>query len=153
MIVGTAQEAETVGQDFQRSLAEHQPVQLHPLFQDLENQILLLDAGDVGQVFLAGLLDQLRHAHPLQFGDVDVALLDLLVPIVGVVGFLDAACRLFGQLFGQAQRFAIDRRIVVLVGRQRSFGFANTRTFELGHDPLLLKGKLWRAHGKRPRWG
>ena len=78
MIVGAAEEAEAVGQDLQGPLAEHQPVELHPLLENPEDQVLLLDAGVLGEVFLAGLLDQFGHRHPLQFGDVGVArLLDL----------------------------------------------------------------------------
>ena len=104
MIVGAAQEAETVGQDLQRALAEHQAVELHPLLEDLEDQVLLLDARDFGQVFLAGLFDQLRHGHPLQFGDMDVALLDLFVAVVRLVAELGG---FVGQLFGQAQWLAV----------------------------------------------
>ena len=62
VIIGAAKKAEAVGQDFQRAFAEHQAVELHALLEDLEDQILLLDPHEVGQVFLAGLLDQLRHA-------------------------------------------------------------------------------------------
>ena len=86
MVVGTAEEAEPVGQDLQRPLAVHQPVELHPLLQNPEDQVLLLDAGVVGEVFLAGLLDQFGHRHPLQLGDVGIArLLDLLVAVVDFV--------------------------------------------------------------------
>ena len=46
VVVGTAEEAEAVGQDLQRPLAVHQPVELHPLLEDLEDQVVLLDAGD-----------------------------------------------------------------------------------------------------------
>ena len=56
MVVGAAEEAEAVGQDFQRALAEHQAVELHPLLEDAEDQVLLLEAGDFGEVLLAGLL-------------------------------------------------------------------------------------------------
>jgi hypothetical protein len=42
VVIGTAQKAEAVGQDLQRSFAVHQSVQLDPLFEDLEDQILLL---------------------------------------------------------------------------------------------------------------
>ena len=126
VVVGAAEEAEAVGQDFQRAFAEHQAVELHPLFEDPEDQILLLDAGDLRTVLLAGLLDELRHAHPLQLGDVDVALLDLLVAIVGFVVAADrsiVAIRLFRQLFGQRKRlflvsqiFRITRITIVTVG-------------------------------------
>ena len=101
VIVGAAQKPEPVGQDLQRSLAVHQPVHLHAFFQDAEDQVLLLHARHVGDVLFAGLLDQLGHAHLLQFGDVDLALLDFLVAIVGLV--LHAAIRLVRQLFGQRQ--------------------------------------------------
>ena len=86
MIVGAAEEAEAVGQDLQRAFAVHQAVELHPLLENLEDQVLLLDAGDIGEVVLAGLLDQFGHRHPLQLGDVGVArLLDLLVARVDFV--------------------------------------------------------------------
>ena len=106
VIVGAAEEAEAVGQDLQRPLAEHQAVELHALLEDLEDQVLLLDARDFGEVFLAGLLDQLRHGHPLQLGDVDVALLDLLVAVVRFVAHVGG---FVGQFLGQAQRLAIEQ--------------------------------------------
>ena len=107
MVVGAAEEAEAVGQDLQRALAVHQPVELHPLLEDLEDQVLLLDAGVVGDVLLAGLLDQLGHRHPLQFGDVGVArLLDLLVAVVGSSS--TPAIGLVGQLLGQRERLSLS---------------------------------------------
>ena len=47
MVVGAAEEAEAVGQDFERPLAVHQAVELHPLLEDAEDQVLLLEAGDI----------------------------------------------------------------------------------------------------------
>ena len=44
VVVGAAQEAEAVGQDFERAFAEHQAVLLDPLLEDLEDQVLLLQA-------------------------------------------------------------------------------------------------------------
>ena len=86
VVVGAAEEAEAVGQDLQRPLAVHQAVELDPLLEDFEDQVLLLDAGVVGDVLLAGLLDQLGHRHLLQLGDVRVGrLLDLLVALADVV--------------------------------------------------------------------
>ena len=105
MIVGAAEEAEAVGQDFERPLAEHQAVDLHPLFQDAKDQVLPLEAGDFGQVLLAGLFDELRHAHPLQLGDVGLALLVQSLERLGGP-FEVAAVGQFGQLFGQRQRLA-----------------------------------------------
>ena len=83
VIVGTAQEAETIGQDFQRPFAEHQAVHLGPLFQDLEDQVLLLQTGVIGQLLDTSLSEQLRHRHALQFGDVNFALLDFFIALVG----------------------------------------------------------------------
>ena len=101
VVVGAAEEAEPVGQDLQRPLAVHQPVELHPLLENPEDQVLLLDAGVIGEVFLAGLLDQLGHRHPLQFGDVGVArLLDLLV---AVVDFVAARPAFGGDFLGQGE--------------------------------------------------
>jgi len=101
VVLRAAQEAEAVGQDLQRSLPVHQPVHSHPLFEDAEDQILALDAGDVGEIVLAGLFDQLAHGHFLQLGDRGVAgFLDLLVALVEL--FIDHPVPV-GQLFGQGQ--------------------------------------------------
>ena len=100
MIVGAAEKPESVGQDLQRSFAEHQPIELHPFLEDFEDQVLLLDARQLGEVFTARLLDQLRHGHALQFGDVDIAVLDLLVAVVRIVA---AQGHLFGDFFGQRE--------------------------------------------------
>ena len=54
VVVGAAEEAEAVGQDFERPLAEHQAVLLHPLLEDLEDQVLLLQAGVLGDVLVLG---------------------------------------------------------------------------------------------------
>ena len=84
MIVGTAQEAEAVGKNLQRSFTEHQTVHLRPLLEDLEDEVLLLQPGVLGDVLLFGENDQFFHRQPLEFSDVDVALatFDLLVPLV-----------------------------------------------------------------------
>ena len=48
VVVGTAQEAEAVGQDLEGTLAVHQAVLLDPLLEDLEDQVLLLEPHVVG---------------------------------------------------------------------------------------------------------
>jgi hypothetical protein len=150
VVFRTAEKAETVGQDFQSSLAVHQAVHLHAFFQDLEDQVLALHAGDFGEILLPCLLDQLRHAHFLQFGDVDLALLDFFVAIVGVV----AASGFFGQFFGQRQRFFVFRivgrrfgsSVVVLVGFALVFValtatvFAKPRALVVGHGQKTPEG-------------
>ena len=103
MVVGAAEEAEAVGQDFERPLAEHHALELHPLLEDAEDQLLLLEAGDFGELLQLGGGDQLGHRHPLQLGDVDVAVLG----IVAGDGGADAADAFgrFVELFGQRERF------------------------------------------------
>ena len=70
MVVGAPQKPEPVGQNLERPFAEHQPVELRPLFQDPEDQVLLFQAGVVHQPLGPGRRQQLLHRHPLQFGDV-----------------------------------------------------------------------------------
>src|SRR5690606_33719479 len=66
VIIGTAQKAETIGQNFERPLAVEQTVHFDPLFENLEYKILLLHGGGVFDVILAGLLNEFGHAHALQ---------------------------------------------------------------------------------------
>src|SRR5262249_39549320 len=82
VVIRTAQESEAVRQNFQRALAEHESVLLHPLLKDLKNEILFLQAGVIDQSFVLSHLEELRHAHLLQRADVRAAALDLLVTVV-----------------------------------------------------------------------
>ena len=75
MIVGAPQESEAVGENFQRAFAEHQPVHRGAFFEDLENQILLLQTIDLGKLLFL-------HRHPLEFRDVNITAFDLFVPLV-----------------------------------------------------------------------
>ena len=85
IVIGAAQEAEAVGQDFERAFAEHQAVLLDAFLEDLEDQILLFETGIVGKALVLGPRQELRHGHLLQFGDVRGAALDLLVAVVGLL--------------------------------------------------------------------
>ncbi len=82
VVVGAAEEAEAVGEDFEGPLAVHQAVLLDPLLEDLEDQVLLLQAGVLGDALLLGGGDELRHGHLLQLGQVDLAAFDVLVAVV-----------------------------------------------------------------------
>ena len=82
VVVGAAQEAEAVGQDLERALAVHEAVLLDPLFQDLEDQVLLLEPHVLDDAFALGRADQLRHRHLLKLGEMDLAALDVFVAIV-----------------------------------------------------------------------
>ena len=118
MIIGTAKEAEAVGQDLKCPLAEHQAVELYPLLENPEDQVLLLDAGVLGEVLFAGFLDQFGHRHPLQFGDVGVArLFDFLI---GVAFFAAAVSAVFGGDFlGQGEGLFLLQGAQGVVERRR----------------------------------
>ncbi len=164
VVVRTAQEAETVGQDLQRSFPVHQPIELHAFLENLENQVLPLHAGIVDEVLLARLLNQLAHRQLLQFGDVRITrLLDRLVALVGIVVRQPA---FFHQLLGQRERLAIEGivqvvvhgavprvlgvgRTVILRARRRAPVGSRSRPWRLGkgHGSLLLKGS-WDRHAE-----
>ncbi len=82
VVIGAAQEAEAVGEDFKRSLAVHQAVLFDALLKDLEDQVLLLQAGDFGESFIFGDFLQLRERLLLKLRDVGVAAFDFLVATV-----------------------------------------------------------------------
>ena len=163
MVVGAAEEAESVGQDFQRAFAIHQAVQLHAFLEDLEDQILLLQAGDFRDVLLARFFEQLRHAHFLQFGDMDFALLDAFVPLMRILdiafGRRGLRSGLFrGDLLGQ--RHFLRLAVAVLVrGRRRPFpgvgGFAASIAGVacFGHERKLLACLSSRWREWPSRWG
>ena len=54
VIVGAAEEPEAVRQDLEGPLAEHQAVHLRPFFEDLEDEVLFLEARVVADLLLAG---------------------------------------------------------------------------------------------------
>ena len=89
VVVRAAEEAEAVGQDFQRPLAEHQAVLLDPLLEDLEDQVLLLQAGVLADAFGLGGADELRHGHLLKLGEMDLAALDVFVAVMNRVVAVD----------------------------------------------------------------
>ena len=90
---------------------------------------------DFGEVFLAGFLDELRHRHFLQLGDVDVALLDRFVMLVHDIAF--GGIDLFGNFLGQRKRFAF--------GLQLGFDFVQRRL-----QRIVAIDRLHWAKGVRP---
>ncbi len=82
VVIGAAQEAEAVGERFERAFAEHQAVLLDALLEDFEDQVLLLEARIIAELLLLGDAEKLGHGHLLQFGDVRGAALDLLIAII-----------------------------------------------------------------------
>ncbi len=82
VVIGASQEAEPVGKDFEGALAVHQPVLLDPLFQDLEDQVLLFQPHVVDDALGLGRANQLGHRHLLKLGEMDLAALDVFVTVV-----------------------------------------------------------------------
>ena len=123
MVVGAAKKSKPVGKDLERPFPEHQPVELHPLLQDPEYDVMPLGAGDVADIFLAGPFDELRHRHLLQFGDVGITLLERLV----MVGHIDSILDLGGDLLGQRHRLLFE-----FVGR---WGVGRGHGTPCGADP------------------
>ena len=115
MVVGAAEEAEAVGEDFERPLAEHQAVELHPLFEDPEDEVVLLGPGDVADLFLARQFDQLLHRHLLQGGDVRVGFFQRLVAVSRILPLELDLCR---DLLGDRHRLVVKVVAEVVVGRE-----------------------------------
>ena len=67
MIVGAAEEPETIGQDLQRAFPVHQAVSFEPLFEDPHDQVFALHFRLEFDLFLFGHIAQLFDAHLLQF--------------------------------------------------------------------------------------
>ena len=72
MIIRTAEKSETVRQNLQRALAEHQTVHPSSFFEDLENQILFFQPVVLSQLFLFRDRQQILHRHSLKFSDIDL---------------------------------------------------------------------------------
>ena len=165
VVVGAAEEAEAVGQDFERALAVHQAFELHPLFEDAEDQLLLFEAADFGDLLGLGRFDELGHAHPLQLGDVDVAVLRIVLRDCGADA-ADAFGR-FVELFGEREWFfaielgeelAIDFYIAIAIGRPHATVHGWARAIwprvavRLISHELFAPGEESGARGRR-RWG
>ena len=115
MVVGAAEEAEAVGEDFERPLTEHQAVELHPLFENPEDEVVLLGPGDVADLLLAGQFDELLHRHLLQGGDVGVGFFQRLVAVDRI---LTLEFHLRRDLLGDRHRRVVE----VVVGREGGIG-------------------------------
>ena len=127
MVVGTAEKPEPVGQDFERPLAEHQPVELDPLLENAEHEVLLLGPLEVLDLLLPGEFDELLHREFLEARDRRVSLLERLVVARDVEPIPD----LLGDLLGDAQGLTVG-------GGMRGCG--------LGHK------NTWDFRGARPPW-
>jgi hypothetical protein len=140
--VGAAQEAEAIGQDFQRALAEHQAVEFHALAEDAKHQILLLRARHVADLLPAGEVHQFLHRELLQFGHLRVALLEGLVAVGDVGAVLD----LGGDLLRQGHRLAV---VVV----RRGIGIWHTAPTGRGGPDLNVEGEKRGGEAGRPGRG
>jgi len=125
VVVRTAQEPEAIREDLQRSFAIHQPVQLHPFLENIENQVLLLQARDFLDVLAPRGLDQFGHRQPLQFRQVAFGALRSLQRFLQLANRLPAPIRFLRQLFRQRERFAFR------------FDFPQPRSHRIVSPPLL----------------
>ncbi len=109
VVIGAPQEAEAVGKDLERPFAVHQAVLLDPFFEDLEDQVLLLEAHVVDDPLGLRRANQLGHRHFLELGEMNLTALDVFVTVVqrGVAEDVFFA-------FGQFGRRSPDKR-----GRRR----------------------------------
>ena len=73
VVVGRAQEAESVRQHFEHAFREDEAALLGLRLQDLEDQLLLAHAGRAGDVQVLGDLRELLDALVFQIGDVQAA--------------------------------------------------------------------------------
>ncbi len=71
VVLGGAQEAEAVGQAFEHAFGEDQAALFRLRLQDLEDQLLLAQAGGAGDVHVLGHLVELLDAHILQLDQVE----------------------------------------------------------------------------------
>ena len=75
IVLGRAQEAETVGQAFQHAFGEDQAALLGLRLQDLENQLLFAQSGGAGDVQILGDLVEVLDAHVLELHQIERAVL------------------------------------------------------------------------------
>ena len=71
VVVGRAEEPESVGQHFEHALGEDEAALLGARTQDLEDELLLAHAGGARHFQLLGDARQLGDAHVLQRGEID----------------------------------------------------------------------------------
>ncbi len=71
VVLGRAQEAEAVGQAFEHAFGEDQAALFGLRLQDLEDQLLLAQAGGAGDAHVLGDLVELLDAHVLQLDQVE----------------------------------------------------------------------------------
>ena len=69
VVIGRPEEAEAVGQHFEHAFAVHQAVLAAALFQDFEEQVLLVERGILGDVLALGGIAQFLDRHVLQVRD------------------------------------------------------------------------------------
>ena len=131
VVIGASQEAESVGKDLERPLAVHEAVLLDPLFQDLEDQVLLFQPHVVDDALGLGRADQLGHRHLLKLGEVDLAALDVFVAVVergiaeDVVFHVGKLARQIAVKVWWRGAFGANGRCVLAItrGRIRHFAF------------------------------
>ncbi len=86
VVVGRAEEPESVGQHFEHAFREDEPAQLGLRLENLENQLLLAHARGAGHLQILRHLRQVLDGHLFQVGDVETGLLAFLQRVFGCFG-------------------------------------------------------------------
>src|ERR1019366_5912105 len=107
VVLGGAEEAETVGQTLQHAFAEDQTAFFGLGLEDLEDEFLLAQAGGAGDIHVLGHLVELLNAHVLQLDEVERggSVLDALGGLAALVA--RPALRQ-GRRFGRRGRGRLD---------------------------------------------
>jgi len=83
VVFRAAKESEPIRENFQHPFSVHQAVLADAGAEDLEDQVLLLQADVVDDPLVLGDFVQLVHVHRLQVFDIELAALDLFIFCVG----------------------------------------------------------------------
>ena len=102
--------------------AVHQAVLLDALFEDLEDQILLLEPHVLDDALALGRADELGHRHLLKLGEMDLASLDVFVAIVqrSVAEDIFLFVGIFGRQFDVSRRRRAARFARAACSRDRA---------------------------------
>ncbi len=142
VVLGSAQEAEAVGQAFEDALGEDESALFGLALQDLEDQFLLAEAGHPLHAHVFGELVQVLDAHVFQIREVEHRLAALLLD-------RGTGAHFAGEHFGSARRLRrrglftgglLLRRTLRLLLSRRLLSALLRRTLLLLRLPLLSTG-------------
>lgn len=71
VVVGAAEEAESIGENFECAFSEHESIEAGAFLEDSEDEVLFFEPVNFGELILFGDGDQVFHGHALEFGNID----------------------------------------------------------------------------------